>query len=96
MTDSKPGFTSTSPLLPILHLLIQSSSKNQYIITKCIKFARNVFMTEKLVLLKFKYGLLKPFHNKNNNINKQCKKSNLEIVQFLEALETFIHGDKQM
>ena len=36
------------------------------------------------------------FGNKNNSINKQCKKSNLKIVEFLKALETFIDRDKQM
>ena len=36
------------------------------------------------------------FGNKKNSINKQCKKSNLKIVEFLKALETFIDCAKQM
>ena len=40
--------------------------------------------------------MCKPFDNKNNSINKQCKNSNSKIVEFLEASETFIDRDKQM
>ena len=90
-----PRFTSTSPLIPILHLVIQSCPE-KLSITACIKFARDAFVTEIPVLPSFKEVTFEPFDNKNNSINKQCKKSNLKIVEFLEALEIFIDGDKQM
>ena len=65
-------------------------------ITTYIKFARYAFITEISTLLRFKWVAFKPFDNKNNSINKQCKNSNLKIVELLEVLETFIDGDKQV
>ena len=42
-------------------------------ITTYIKFARYAFITEISTLLRFKWVAFKPFDNKNNSINKQCK-----------------------
>ena len=62
----------------------------------CIKFTRYTFITKIPVLLRFKQVAFKPFDNKNNSINKQCKNWNLKVEEFLEVLEMYIDGDKQM